>query len=215
MAGSSRIAATSESSTASRRSWDERSIAERRCATASSRRPARLSQQAGILGIGLDDGSRGVGRLGVSALLVERRDRRPQLPAVRLVRLPRRPAEREDRRARLLGEGGPLHPGRHEHERARRGVDLLVVELEAGPAGVDEVELLVLALLVVLVQNAVAGLVAGPRVDAEGCDVEVVPDRSPGLAAVGDLGDLLDVRQRVPVAHWGASRYGVGAGGAG
>src|SRR6185312_8036544 len=167
----------------------------------------QVVEQAGIVGIGLDDGPRGVGRLGVSALLVERRDRRPQLPAVRLVRLPRRPAEREDRRARLLGEGGPLHPGGHEHERARRGVDLLAVELEAGPAGVDEVELLVLALLVVLV--------AGPRVDAEGCDVEVVPDRSPGLPAVGDLGDLVDVRQGVSVAHWWASRYGVGAGGAG
>src|SRR6185312_15494970 len=87
--------------------------------------------------------------------------------------------------------------------RARRGVDLLAVELEAGPAGVDEVELLVLALLVVLVQDAVAGLVAGPRVDAEGRDVEVVADGSPGLAAVGDLGDLVDMRQGVSAAHWG------------
>jgi hypothetical protein len=54
---------------------------------------------------------------------------------------------------------------------------------------VDQVELLGVTGLVVLVDDPVAGGSGGPGVHAERRDAEVVADRPPRLAAVGDLVD--------------------------
>jgi hypothetical protein len=106
-------------------------------------------------------------------------------------------ADRDDRRRGLLGEGRPLDARRREDERAGGRVDPLAVELERGATALDEIQLLLgvpVVGLVVLVDDPVAGVAAGPRVDAEGRDPEVVPDRPPGTAAVADLLDLVEVR---------------------
>src|SRR5262249_30085590 len=75
------------------------------------------------------------------------------------------------------------------------------VELEPGPAALHDVELLVLARLVVLVDDPVAHLLARPGVDAERPDAEVGPHGTPRLAPVGDLVDLVQLCDAVP-AHW-------------
>ena len=70
------------------------------------------------------------------------------------------------------------------------------------PALLDEVELLVGVLLglVVLVDQPVARLAPGERVDAERHDAEVLPDRPPRTASVADLVDLVELCHRV-AAH--------------
>src|SRR6478735_10333555 len=141
-----------------------------------------------------------IGDLGVLALLVQRIEWRPQLVAGRVVRLARLAAKGDERRARLLSERRTLDAALGEHERAGRGVDLLAVELEPGPAGVDEVELLVLTLLVVLVDDPVAGVPGREGVHAERGDAEVMPHGPPRTAAVVDLVDLIDLGHGV-VAH--------------
>jgi hypothetical protein len=45
----------------------------------------------------------------------------------------------------------------------------------------------------VLVDDSIARLAAGPRVDPERGDAEVVPDRAPRLSAVRNLVDLVEV----------------------
>jgi hypothetical protein len=52
----------------------------------------------------------------------------------------------------------------------------------------------------VLVDEPVAHLSSRERIDAEGRDAEVEPDRPPGTAAVTDLVDLVNLGQRV-TAH--------------
>ena len=157
----------------------------------------------GVLGMGFDRVASPIGRLRVLALLVEVLERKPDLPAVGLVRLPRRGADRDERRPRLLGERGALHTGAGEDERAGGRIHALAVELERRPAPLDEVELLLQVLLlrlVVLVDEPVARLAGGERVDAEGGDAQLVPDGPPGTAPVADLVDLVDVRDCV-LAH--------------
>jgi hypothetical protein len=131
--------------------------------------------------------------------LVERAERRPDLPAVRLVDLSSRAAERDDRRPRLFGERRPLDTGASEDERTGRRVHPFAVELERRAATVNEVELLarVVVGLVMLVDDPVARGPGRPCVDAEGRDAEVLPDRPPRTAAVGDLVDLVKVRHCV------------------
>src|SRR5205807_8203297 len=73
----------------------------------------------------------------------------------------------------------------------------LPVELEGGAPPQHDIQLLVrLVRLVVLVDDSVARLTGGPRVDSEGRDAEVVPDGSPWFAPVVDLVDLVEVRDR-------------------
>src|ERR671922_2239388 len=158
--------------------------------------------------MGLGELESPVGGLGVFAGLVEAVERPPDLPAGRLVRLPRRAADRDDRRARLLGEGRALDARAREDERAGGRVHPLAVELERGAAALDEIQLLLLVLvlrLVVLVDDPAARLVAGPGVDAEGRDPEVVPNGPPGFAAIADLFDLVEMRDCV--SGHGSSGY--------
>src|SRR5437899_7967056 len=100
-----------------------------------------------ILRMRLDERASAVRGLLVFSLRVQRIERRPELPAARFVRLSRDSSESEDGRTRFLGERGALHARPDEHERARRRVLLLAVELEPCPAGLDEIELLILARL--------------------------------------------------------------------
>src|SRR5919198_1736158 len=152
----------------------------------------------GVLWIGLHHTAPSVGHLGVLAGLVERAQGRPDLPAVGLVRLSGNAAGGDDRRPRLVRECGSLHAGPDVDERAGGRVKTLVVELEGRATLDDDVELLVAVVrLVVLVDDPVAHLAAGPRVDAEGLDAEVVPDRPQRLAPVGDLVDLVESRDLV------------------
>ena len=141
-----------------------------------------------------------VGRFVVPSLLVEPPDRGPELPAGRRVDLPRRGPRRENRRPRLLGERRPLHARAGEDERAGRRIHAFAVEFEPGSAAVDEVELLILPLLIVLVDDPVSGLPTRPGVDPERRDAKVVAQRTPRLAAVGDLVDVLQARDCV-LAH--------------
>src|SRR5439155_18697776 len=79
----------------------------------------------------------------------------------------------------------------------------LAVELQRRAASLDEVELLLQVLilrLVVLVDDPVACVAARPRVDTEGRDAKVEPDRPRGTAAVADLVDLVKMRHCV-TAH--------------
>src|SRR5439155_9339450 len=120
---------------------------------------------ARVLGMGFDQLTPAVGGLVVLARLIERMERRPHLPAAGLIRLPRGAAERDDRRARLLGERRPLDAGPDVDERAGRRVYLLAAKLEPRAADLDEVELLFpLVGLVVLVDDPIAGLAARPGV---------------------------------------------------
>jgi len=95
-----------------------------------------------------------------------------------------------------------LHIGLGEDESAGGRDHAVVIELEHGPPPQNEVQPLVAVRLrlVVLVENPVACLTTGPRVDTEGGDAEVVPDGSPGRAPVVHLVDLVEVRDRV-AAH--------------
>src|SRR4029450_10657922 len=150
--------------------------------------------------MGLDQLAPPICGLGVPARLVEGPERAPELVAVGLVGLSGRAADRDDRRPRLLGERRPLDARAGEDECAGRRIDPLAVELEAGTAALNQVELLVLARLVVLVDDPGACLAARPGIDAEGRDAEVVPDRPRGTAPVADLVDLVKMRHCV-TAH--------------
>jgi hypothetical protein len=100
-------------------------------------------------------------------------------------------------------KGRPLHARLNVDESAGGRIHRLAVQLEVSPAGLDEVELLLLVLrvgLVVLIDEPVARFPRGPGVDAEGLDAEVMPDRPPRTAPVRDLVDLLEVYRREP-AH--------------
>ena len=135
-------------------------------------------EHRGILRVLLQQLAAAVGGLGVLARLVQRVQRPPELPALRLIGLPRHASDRNDRRGRLLREGGPLRSRRHEDEHARRRVDGLAIDLEPSAPAVDEVELLVPVVgLVVLVEDPGARLTAGPSVDAEGRNAEVMSNR--------------------------------------
>src|SRR3954462_2322583 len=118
----------------------------------------------------------------------------PRRPRGRRGRPPRS-ADRDQRRSRLFREGGALHVRLHEDEGAGGRVDALAVELEPRPARPHEGELLlpvVLGRLVVLVDDPVTGLLAGPRVDPECGDPQVVAHRPPRGTAVGDDLDLVE-----------------------
>src|SRR5215831_5463831 len=129
--------------------------------------------------------------------------RHPDLAALGLVRLPWSSADRHDRRPRLLSERCPLNFGANEDECARGCVHPLAVELERRAPALDEVELLLqimLLRLVVLVDEPIAHLMRGKRVDAERRDAEMEPDGARKDAAVIDLVDLVNPRRRV-TAH--------------
>src|SRR5215208_3019027 len=141
-----------------------------------------------------------VGRFVVPPLPAESPNRGPELPAGRRVDVPRPAPRRENRRPRLFGERRPVHARTGEDERAGRRIDVFAVEFEPGAAGVDEVELLILALLVVLVDDPVSGLPTRPGVDPERGDAKVMAHRTPRLAAVADLVDVLQAGDRA-LAH--------------
>ena len=98
-----------------------------------------------------------------------------EVPVLERRRRPRRARLATDHEhRRVLGErrrGAPLL-GAHEHEGARGRVDRFAVEHEPRVAGHDHVELLVVAgavaLLVVVLDDLVAGVGARVGVDAEG-----------------------------------------------
>src|SRR3954451_3915187 len=149
-------------------------------------------EQAGVLGVLLDQFPATIRRLVVLAGLVERGDRQPDLEARRLVDLTRRTPDRDDRGARGLGERRPLDAGAGKDHRPGRRVHPLAVELEGRAALLHEVELLVLIGLVMLVDYAVARTLPRPRVDAERHDAEVLADGPERTAAVAELVDLVD-----------------------
>ena len=94
-------------------------------------------------------------------------------------------AEREHRRACLLGARIPPYLRIAEEDgRARGHVDLVAVEHERRPAREHDVELLVAeTLLIVLLDDVLADLRRRVRVDPEGRDPEVLPDRRPAQRA--------------------------------
>src|SRR4029079_14274266 len=97
-------------------------------------------------------------------------------------------------------------------EGAGRRIDRIAVELEPRPPVLDGVELLLLVLgvgLVVLVDDPGTCLAGCTGVDLEGCDPEVVPDRSPRAAPVRELLDLFKVN-RSEAAHTRAEVSGRG-----
>ena len=158
-----RSGARSSSSSAHRCSSGSSSSARSSAARASSSRP-RLGEDAGavveqrrMLGLlgeaGVDLGERTL----VVPLVGLRVGGEEVLPGRDLV-LPRLAAEREHGRARLLGAGVALHLRVAEEDgRAGGHLDLLAVEDERGPAGEDDVELLVPEpLLVVLLDDVLA-----------------------------------------------------------
>src|SRR6266480_1681089 len=151
-----------------------------------------------------------VGRFGVAPLLVEPAGRRPELPSGRLVRAARRGPHGQDRRLRLLGEGRSLHARPGEDERAGWRVDALAVKLESRSAALDEVELLILSLLVVLVDDPVSRLPTRPGVDPERRDAKVVAHRTPRLAAVADLVDVLQVGDCVLAHRYSSGLFDAG-----
>src|SRR4051812_43175346 len=69
----------------------------------------KVVEQPRVLGVRLDHLASSFRSLRVAPFQVETIERRPELPAVGLIGLPRRASDREDRRLRLLGEGGALH----------------------------------------------------------------------------------------------------------
>src|SRR5204862_5059493 len=83
-----------------------------------------------------------------------------------------------------------------EDERAGRRVEILAVELEPGVAPQHDVELLggVLSFLLVLRDETLAHGVGRPRVDAESRDAEVVPNGLQARLPVGELLDLVEMR---------------------
>ena len=124
----------------------------------------------------------------------------PRAPSRSAGHAPRRGPRRENRRLRLLGERRPLHAWTDEDERAGRRIEAVAVEFEPGSAAVDEVELLILSLLVVLVDDPVSRLPTRPGVDPERRDAEVMAHRTPRLAAVAGLVDVLQAGDCV-LAH--------------
>src|SRR4051794_29050680 len=136
----------------------------------------------------------GIRGLRVAPLLVEPVQRRANLPAARLIRLSRHAADHEHGRLRFLGESGAPDAGTDVDVAAGRCIDALTVELEGGATALNDIELLVLPVLVVLVDDAVAGRVARPRVHAKRRDAELVPNGPVGAAAVTCLLNLRDVR---------------------
>src|SRR4051794_17385921 len=148
-----------------------------------------------VLRVCLDRLAAALDHLFVLPGLEELGERHPELVAGGLVGRARRSADRDQRRSRLFREGGALHVRLHEDEGAGGRVDALAVELEPRPARLHEVELLlpvVLGRLVVLVDDPVTGLLAGPRVDPECGDPQVVAHRPPRGTAVGDDLDLVE-----------------------
>jgi len=150
-----------------------------------------------VLGMRFHDFTAAIGRLAVLPRLVQRGHRSPDLEAARHVRLPRHSAKRQDRRARLFGERGPLHTRLDENECPGGRIPPLPVKLERRPATEDEVKLLVLSRLVVLVDDSLARGPPGPDVGTERRNPEVVPNGTEWAAAVGDLLDLIEVRDLV------------------
>src|SRR5262249_35411147 len=140
----------------------------------------------------------------VPARLVQRVQRPPDLPADRFVGLPGNAADQNDRRPRLFRERSPSHTGRNEDERACGGVDSFTVELEPCPPTVDQVEVLIRVVLeplrsqmtrlalqrIVLLEDPVADVPAGPCAHAEGRDAEVLTDRPPWRAVLAGLVDV-------------------------
>src|SRR5581483_7883609 len=80
-------------------------------------------------------------------------------------------------------------------------IDALAVDLEPRVPARDDVELLVgrllALLLLVLVDDPVAGVVRRPGRDTERADAEVVPHRLHRAASVLQHRNLVDVRDRV------------------
>src|SRR5439155_13504016 len=111
----------------------------------------------------------------------------PQLPVGRLERLAARGPDREHLRSRVRRDRFPLLLGRDVDERAGGRIELLAADRERGAAGEDDVQLLVAAGLLVLGDDLLPRP-AGPEVDAERLDPEVVADGD----EVVELLDLLD-----------------------
>ena len=122
----------------------------------------------------------------------------PHLPATDLVRLPDLAANRNHRRIRLDREGGPVGLGLDEHERPRRRVHGLAVDLEPSMSTKNHVELLAARVLLVLGHQPIARFRSGPRVRPECRDPEVVPHRPHmRLLPVVDVLQLVDGRDSI------------------
>src|SRR5262249_39130450 len=85
-----------------------------------------------------------------------------------------------------------------EHERPRRRVDALAVELERRAPSDHDVELLVPELLLGVLLDHAPPRAGGVRVDAEGTDSECLPDRPPDDVRSLD-GDLRQGPDRAPL----------------
>jgi hypothetical protein len=115
----------------------------------------------------------------VLAPVEHRRDLGVRLPRPGPIRRAGRGAHREDGRVRLLRDRPTLCDRvADEDDRARRRVDLGSVDDEPGATRDHDVQLLVAGRrLVVFGNDRLAGLVRGPRVDAERLHAEPLPDR--------------------------------------
>ncbi|HMJ33350.1 MAG TPA: hypothetical protein VK501_05480 [Baekduia sp.] len=106
-------------------------------------------------------------------------------------------ADHEYRRLGLGGDGLARDAGRDEHERADWRVARLAVDRERCPTRRDEVELLMAsgvgAVLVVALDDLVAGRDAGVAVDAERRDAERAPHRPPDQAVAVETVDVVKV----------------------
>ena len=112
-------------------------------------------------------------------------------------------ADRENSRPRYRVRNLVL--GREDHERARRGIELILARAKPRPAGDDDIELLVSVL--VLLDNQVTGLGTAIRIDPEGIDAERIPDRLP-LQFAAQRGERLDLIQMEPLHDIEPSRPG-------
>src|SRR6478735_12783729 len=138
----------------------------------------------------------------------------PVLPAVNLERLAGCSADREHHRSRLLGERGPHgRPGGDVDQRTLRRIDRVTADLEARASAHDEVELVLVAFLIlrVLGNDAVADVRAEPRVDAERGDAELVP-HPPGLRLlVTPVVEVVEARDLIPGCHQATSSLKAGS----
>lgn len=98
----------------------------------------------------------------------------------------------------LGGDGAAVHAGvGDEHERARRRVEGVLVELEGGPPGEDHIELFVVASVLGLgvgLDDRFAGTFCGVATGSEGTEPEGGAQGTPGQSS--GPGHRLDVLER-------------------
>ena len=104
-------------------------------------------------------------------------------------------ADREDNRFRHGRVRNSVLAGCEDHERTRRGIELVFARAKPCPAGDNDIEFLVIVL--VFLDDQVTGFGTPIRVDPEGIDAKRVPDRLP-LQFPAQRGERLDLIEMDP-----------------